>query len=229
MPPTSGDTPPTTRGWLASLSPKRLVQAALFLVSTSLLGAVLAFCAAFVLAYALGMAAVAVERLSGRAMVLINATDYRFLGYHAGSLRFPPDAWSPGLVALLGFIPALVVFAGMYRFLTRWVRSRYLLRNAVGVAGSAAGPGPVTAEQALPSGWERRAVAAMAVIAVLGLGSCLGFGLLGDLIPIGRAGTVSLPGDFFRTPLTVLAFGSMLVFLCAPVLGLLWAVRRRRS
>jgi hypothetical protein len=78
----------------------------------------------------------------------------------------------------------------------------------------------------MPRGWERRAVLSMAVIAVLGMGGCLGFGLLGDLLPVGRAGVVSLPEDFFRTPVTVLAFVSMLIFLCAPVLGLLWAVRQ---
>ena len=37
----TGNQPPTTRSWLAGRSPKRLAQAAVFLMSTSLVGAVL--------------------------------------------------------------------------------------------------------------------------------------------------------------------------------------------
>jgi hypothetical protein len=197
--------------------PIRLGLAAIFWASTSLIGSVVMLGALFVFAFALGMLAVAFERLRGIPVMLIHAVDYQFFGFHAQQVRFPPEAWSPALIALVGLVPALVVFAGLYRFMKLWLRGR-LVERGLKLVRSERIP-------ALPKGWERRAFAAMGVIAMLGLSSCLVFTAISGLIPIGQAARISLPEDLFRTPLTALAFFSGLVFFCSPVLGLLWAAR----
>ncbi|MGE5221108.1 MAG: hypothetical protein ACM3PY_01640, partial [Omnitrophica WOR_2 bacterium] len=86
-----------------------------------------------------------------------------------------------------------------------------------------------TPSKTLQHGWERRAVLAMIAIAALGLSSCLFFITLSNIVPIGHPGNLNLPKDLFRTPLTLLAFLGGLVFLCSPVLGLLWIARRTRE
>jgi len=66
----------------------------------------------------------------------------------------------------------------------------------------------------------------MLAFAGIGLAGCMVFSIVSGLLPIGQAGTVSLPEDFFRSPLIVLALLSGLVFLCSPGLGMLWAAYR---
>jgi len=205
-------------------SPLQLAAAVFFWVSTSLIGMVIVLSAAFVFAFALGMVVIAVERLRGSDVLLIDATGFQFLSYRADRLLFPPESWSPAVCALVGLLPALIIFAGLYRFLTLWVRSRLAAHGLELVTRQA----PPASPPGFPSGWERRAVLAMLGFAGAGLAGCLLFTILSELVPVGRPGNVSLPEDFFRTPLTFLVFISSLVFLSAPVLGLLWAARRRR-
>ncbi len=202
-------------------SPARLVLAAVFWASTSLIGAVVVIAATFIFAFMLGMLVTAISRAFGNAMVLIDARNYQIFSYQAENLRFPPESWSPALIGLVGLLPALIIFTGLYRFLSLWVRSRMAQR---GLALVTAELSPV-----FPPGWEGGALLAMLAFAVLGMGGCLLFSIISELVPIGRPGSVQLPGDFFRTPLTALAFVSGLVFLVSPVLGLLWAARRTRA
>ncbi len=198
---------------------KMLLLAAFFWASTSIIGLIVVPCAAFTLGFGVAMAAVAVMRLIGYPMMLIDANYFQFLGFHAERLVFPPPGWTPASIALVGLLPMLVFFFGLFRFFTGWARSRLAARGLEMVTHQPA--------ETLPRGWERRAVLAIAVFAGLGLTGCMLFSVLGELVPVGHPGSMSLPEDFFRTPLTVLAFLSMLVFLSAPVLGLLWAARRR--
>jgi hypothetical protein len=200
-------------------SPGRLMLAAFFWASTSLAGAVVVLSAAVVLGFGLGMVVVAIQNLRGRAVWLIEAIDFQVFRYQGAALRFPPQDWQPWLVALVGVLPALVVLAGLYRFYTRWVRSRLVRRGLEWLSDR-----PV---EALPRGWERQAALATLGFAGLGLGNCLVFGLASGLAPVGRAETLSLPEDFFSSLPSVLAFGGCLVFLCAPALGLLFTARRR--
>ena len=199
----------------------RLALAIIFWASTSLIGAVVVTGAMLILAFALGMLATALARALGIPMMLVDATKYQVFAYHGEGLHFPPETWSPALIGLVGLIPAVIIFAGLYRFLRLWMRSRLAQRGLV-LATTGRSPMP-------PPGWERRALLAILAFAVLGMGGCLLFSILSELVPIGYPGTVRLPDDFFRTPITALAFVSGLVFLVSPVLGLWWATTRTTS
>ncbi len=213
-------------------SPARVVLAGLFWASTSLVGAAAVLCAALVLALGLGMVFVAVARLSGSDMMLIDARSYQFMSYRATQLRFPPAGWPPLAVALAGIVPALAFFAGLYRFFRGWLRSRLAQRALLPEQRQATVsnvPSPAAGQEVepLPRGWERRAALATTAIALLSVIGCMLFTILGEMVSLGRGASLSLPADFFRTPLTFLAFLATLAFLGSPVLGLLWAVRRR--
>lgn len=205
-----------TGGNRRSLRP--LVLAAIFWASTSLIGGVVVTGAALFFAFALGMLVTAIDRALGIPIMLIDARNYQVFNYHAEQLRFPAETWSPALIALVGLLPAVIIFAGLYRFLLLWARSRLALP---GLAFLTSGRPPV-----LPPGWEQRALLSMLAFAILGMGGCLLFTILSELVPIGHPGAVRLPDDFFRTPLTALAFVSGLLFLASPVLGLLWAAKK---
>ncbi len=199
---------------------RRLGLAALFWTSTSLLGSVVVICAALVGLFGLGMLLVAIVRLAGSPAYLIRADSFQAFGTNYERLAIPPDAWSPALVALVGLLPSALIFAGLYRFYFLWVRSRLATRGLEMVSNRR----PL----ALPRGWERQALAAMTGFAFFGAAACMIFSTISSLVPVGHPGPLSLPEDFFKTPLTFLAFLSGLVFLCAPVLGLLWAARQTR-
>jgi len=199
----------------------RLALAVVFWASTSLIGGVVVAGATLIFAFALGMLATAIARALGVPMMLVDATNYQVFSYHGQGLHFPPEAWSPAVIALVGLLPAVIIYTGLYRFLRLWIRSRLAQR---GLAFATTGRSPVA-----PPGWERRALLAILTFASLGLGGCLLFSILSELVPIGYPGTVRLPDDFFRTPITALAFVSGLVFLVSPVLGLLWAATRTTS
>ncbi len=196
----------------------RVALAAVFWASTSLIGGVVAIGATLIFAFALGMLATAIARALGVPMMLVAATHYQAFGYHSEQVYFPPETWSPALIGLVGLLPAVITFAGLYRSLTLWMRTRLAQRGlALVTSGRSTVP---------PPGWERRALLAILAFAALGMGGCLLFTILSGLIPIGHPGTFQLPDDLFHTPLTALAFVSGLVFLVSPVLGLLWAARR---
>lgn len=202
-------------------SPGRLVLAAIFWASTSLLGGVVLIGSTIVFVFTTGMLFTAVVRALGIPVMLFDARQFQFFHYRAEQVSFPPLTWSPALIGIVGLLPAVLIFAGLYRFLSLWVHSRM----------AQAGLALVTVEHppVLSHGWERRAMMAMFAFAVIGLSSCVLLTMLSQVIPIGHPGTLRLPDDFFRTPLTALAFIGGLVFLVSPVLGLLWAAKRTTS
>ncbi len=209
-------------GGSKSRSPLTLVLAVVFWASTSLIGFIVVLCATLVFVFALGMVFVAGLRLFGiPSALLFGAENFQFQSIHTGQVSFPPAAWSPAFILLVGLLPAVIVYAGLYRFLIVWLRSRLAVR---GLALVMKAP-----PETLQKGWERHAVLAMIAIAVLGLFSCLLSLILSDTLPVGHPGPLNLPADFFRTPLNLLALLGALVFLCSPVLALLWIARRSRS
>lgn len=201
-------------------SPWQLAKAVIFWTSTSLLGSLLVLTTAMFVVFGLGMVFVALVRMNNHSAFLIQADYVQMFGKSNQSIEFPPESWSPGLIALVGLVPAIFTLTVLNRFLKKWVRSRLVTH---GLTLFAEEP-----PHALPRGWERHAIRSMIVFALIGLSSCLLFTIFSELLPIGHPGRVSLPQDFFRSPLTLLAFLSGLVFLSAPVLGLLWAARRSK-
>lgn len=205
----------------APRSPWRLALAILFWASSSLLGSVVILCAALAVLFGLGMLVVAMARLGGSASAyLIHMQGGSVFGQYIERYVFPPDAWSPILVVLLGMLPPSLILAGLYRFYMQWVRSRLVAHGLEMVVDQR----PL----ALSKGWERQAVLAMTFFAILGLTGCIMLASISNLVPFGHYGKLSLPEDFLKTPLTFLAFLSGLIFLCAPVLGLLWATRKAK-
>ncbi len=201
--------------------PARLALAAIFWASTSLIGAVVMILATLFFGFALGMLFTALGRAFGSSMVLLDFRDFQFFHYHIARWSFPPFTWSPVLIGLVGLVPAVAIFAGLYRFLSIWVGSR-LGQSALSLV--------ITERSSrLPISWERSAVLAMLAFAILGFTSCLLFTVLGERIVIGNPSSISLPDDFFRNPVMILAYLAGLVFLLSPVLGLLWAAKNKNS
>ncbi len=201
--------------------PARLALAAIFWASTSLMGAVVMILSTLIFSLALGMLFVAIGRALGSSLVLLDFRDFQFFHYHVARWSFPPITWSPILIGLAGVIPAVAIFAGLYRFLSIWVRSRL---------GQSALSRVITEQPSrLPLRWERHAVLAMLAFAILGLTSCLLFTMLGERIVVGNPSSMALPDDFFSNPVMVLAGLAGLVFLLSPVLGLLWAAKNNNS
>ncbi len=197
-----------------------LAWAALFWASTSVIGSLVVLAAALVFGFGVGMVVVAVDRARGVPMMLIDARSYRVLFYYAERVRFPPETWNPAVIALVGVLPAVLFFAGLYRFASVWLHSHLAKRGLQVVVDKRA--------ETMPQNWQRGAMVATTTLAILGLAGCVLFSLLGNLIKIGEATSLSLPQDFFRTPLTALAFVSAVLFLGSPVLGLLWSARQMR-
>ncbi len=202
-------------------SPWQLVKAVIFWASTSLLGSLLVLTTTMFILYGLGMVFVALVRMNNNTAFLIQSDSMNIFGLKNQTLAFPPESWSPGLILLVGLVPAIFTLTILNRFLKKWVRS-HLVAHGLNLFAE-------ESTLALPQGWEQRAIRSMVVFALIGSGSCLLFTIISELLPIGQPGQVSLPQDFFRSPLTLLAFLSGLVFLSAPVLGLLWAARRSKS
>lgn len=203
------------------LSPARLAMAAVFWASSSLIGVIVLIGATLAFAFAFGMLTTAIYRVFGSPMMLIDARNYQFFNLPGLHMRFPPMTWSPALIGLVGLLPAVIIFAGLHRFLSLWVRSRLGQTGLIWITPKSS--------SVLPPGWESHALLAMFSFAVLGMGGCIFFTRLSGLIPYGRPASVQLPDDFFHTPLTFLAFISGLVFLISPVLGLLWAAKKNTS
>ncbi len=202
------------RSWI------RLGSAALFWASTSLVGAAAVLLVALTLGFAVGMLGVGIARLFGSRVMLINAAGYRVLTFQGERVSFPPLAWSPLEIIIVGLVPALVVLGSLYALSSVWLHSRLAARGLDAVIAPESRP--------LPSGWERSARFSMILVAIAGLGSCILLVLLGNLVGIGRPGHLDLPADFWRSPVGILAFLSLLVFFSSPVLGLLWSTRHAR-
>ncbi len=203
------------------LSPARLAVAVIFWASTSLIGVIVLISGTLAFAFAFGMLTTAIYRVFGGPMMLIDTGSYQFFNLPGLQLRFPPMTWSPALIGLVGLLPAIIIFAGLYRFLSLWVRSRLGQTGLILVIPESS--------SVLPPGWESHALLAMFSFAILGLGGFMFFTRLGGLLPIVRPANVRLPFDFFPNLLTVLALISSLVFLISPFLGLLWAAKKTTS
>lgn len=187
-----------------------LAWAGLFWASTSLVGAVAALGSLVLYVAGLAFLADGVVRVLGLSVSIVSWN----------GVTYPP-AWPPLVNLALGAVLVVLVTGLLRRMVSAWGRSRLAAR---GLAPSTAQP-----TAALPPGWDRHATSTMAVVALLGLGSCAVFGALGRLYPLGYSGSMSLPQDFFKNPLTVLAFLGILVFLASPALGILWVTRRSRT
>ncbi len=199
-------------------SPANLALAAIFWASTSLIGAIVVVGATLILLFALGMLFTAAERALGIPVILIQARDYQFFNSTVEQIQFPPLSWSPASILLVGLAPAIILFLGLYRFLSLWVSSRLGQRGLWLIKPEI--------QPVLPPGWERKTLLAMITFAVLGIASCVLFTFLSGLVSIGQPGAVRLPDDFFRTPSTALALIGFLLFLVSPVLGIWWAVKK---
>lgn len=195
-----------------------LIKGAIFWASTSLFGSLLVMAAALFLAYGVGMLIVAIIRQGGNSMMLVNATNSQIFGMEVEKLLFPPQSWSPLGIAMVGILPVLVVFLVLYRFYIHWVRSRLAAKGLEWISSSK--------NQVLKAGWERRAVLSTLVFALIGSSTCALFTIVSEITTLGQPSQLSLPQDIFRNPMLLLAFLGGLVFLSAPVLGVLWAARK---
>ncbi len=203
--------------------------ATLFWASTSLLGSIVALCGGLMFGFGLGMVFVAIERLLGNHTWLINSVGLEVFGWRAERVLFPPDSWPPALVAVAGLIPTIVFFALIYSLLSAWLHSRLALRGLAVNVQAPAGAVPAARRERAAHDLEHRAILPMVLFAILGLVSCIVFTILSEMITIGRYTHLSLPADFFRTPLTFLTLVGALIFLASPALGLWWATRSDRG
>jgi hypothetical protein len=202
-------------------SVKLLLLAALFWITSSLIGAATMIFLTLISGYALGMVFVAMERLRGGSIGLIDSTGFRFFSYSMERFYFPPETWHPAIIGLIGLFPPLVAFSGLYLFYIKWARSR-LTGHGLSIIMK-------DDSVLLSHGWEHRAILTMLAFGIVGLSGCAFFSVASNMISIGQPGSLQLPADFFKTPLSVFAFFGFLVFLISPILGLLLAARQTRS
>ena len=129
-------------------------------------------------------------------------------------------AWNPLVNILIGILILYLLTLALIRLIQRWGLGKL---NQRGLAAT------LNRDQiVLPKNWERRASWTILVIATLGFLGCSIFGVLGQLFPVGHTGRMSLPEDFFKNPLTFLAFLGGLAFLLSPVLGIVWTAWREQ-
>jgi hypothetical protein len=115
---------------------------------------------------------------------------------------------SPGLGSLL---VGVVGLAGLTA-VVRWFVGHYVRSARPHTAGGADAD----------AGWVERTSRRILFTAVAGLGVTVGAGFASGVYQLGRVFEMSLPGDYLRSPLAGLSGIGMLVFLLAPVLGVLW-------
>jgi len=196
----------------------RVFKGAVFWASTSLMGSLLVLTALAFFVFAVGMGIVAVIRLSDSSVMLINGMNISLPGFNAQNLRFPPVDWSPLVIILIGLLPSVMVFALLFHFFSQWARNPKTTRGLELITGLPQAP--------FTPRWERRAFLAMLAFGLIGTVSCLLFTIAGDAISYLNTGVIHLPEDIFRGLLMFLAFIGLLVFACAPVLGILWASKK---
>lgn len=183
----------------------------LFWASTSLVGAFVMVGASLV--YIFGLAFLA----DGLIRLIDPSTTLKMIQVNDASLI---PAWRPLINIVIGVFIISLLTLGLISLLRKWSRGKLSRR---GLAASLRQETVV-----FPKGWEHRTTWAVLLTAAAGLLGCSLFGALGGLFPIGNYGPMSLPQDFFKNPLTFLAFLGGIVFLVSPLLGIIWVAWREQ-
>jgi hypothetical protein len=136
-------------------------------------------------------------------------------GQAGAELPVGGDLPVPGLGSLAVGVMALAGLTAVVRwFVGQYVRS--------------ARPHTAGAEDA-DSGWVDRSSRRILATALSGLALTLLAGLASGVYRVGQVYDLDLPGDYFASPLALLSGLGMLVFLLAPVLGLIWTAAAERQ
>jgi hypothetical protein len=134
----------------------------------------------------------------------------------AGS-ELPVDGYFP-VPGLGSVVVGLVALAGLTA-VVRWFVGQYVRSARPHTAGA----------RDADSGWVERTSRRILATAFGGLAVTLAAGLASGVYRVGQVYDVRLPGDYFASPLALLSGLGMLVFLLAPVLGLLWTAAVERQ